>query len=516
MTVLNPEKDRKVIPRWRNFENTLILGELGSYIPNKAHKKVTIDFLSSKLNDWHKNRTKFFASDLVGAAVTLGREVECVEAARFLLQDETNSSVWMRKLAERTLISLGIHDQPGNIKQALINVELEELREQVRIYRQLLRMEPRDPIIWVDLARVYAILGEKNKAEQCMVIALQLAKDNRFILRSASRLWVHLGDPLRAHDIISKAPSTRDDPWLLAAEVALSELAEKNPRFVKRGRLILNNDNFSAAHKTELASALATLELSHGNLKQSKKLFKLSLQRPNENSLAQAAWASKHNQSIRFNFDIYADIKNIFEASYLIKFHQKQWIRAVNMCRLWRDDQPFSVEPYVTGSYILLTMLDKYEEGKNFAKSGLTANQSDFSLLNNMAFADINLQNYDAAKKYVQKIERDIKVSTLPRLEQTVLNATKGLLAFRTGDSESGRRLYLEAQKMAKAENDMEVLAAVVVYHTIEEIKYSGIDCSRLISKVHKVIKSARKSSPSPVIDVLENKINFAAAKQRT
>ena len=358
-----------------------------------------------------------------------------MEAARFLLLDDTNSTMWMRKLAERTLQSPANGFNLLKPPRVLRDFSLPELSHQVSTFRQLLRIEPRDAIVWVDLSRVYLILGETSKAEQCMTVALQLARNNRFVLRSASRLWIHLGNPLKAYDIISRADCTRYDPWLLAAEVAIADLAEKKPRFVRSGRHILDNKVFSTAHISELASALATLELGHDNLRQSKKLFKISLEEPNENSLAQATWASKQTQSITFDFDKYSDIKNRYEASYYNMFYHKEWDLAVNMSKQWRDDQPFSVEPFICGSYVLVTMLNKYQEGKEFSKAGLKANQWNLPLLNNMVVADIYSGKIDEAKQTMQTIERNINVSTRSRREQVVFTATQGLLAFRTGKS---------------------------------------------------------------------------------
>lgn len=510
MTVLDINKDRKIIPRWREFEETLSQGELGSFKHYKAHKKITVDFLSSKLADWRKYRTKFHAADLVGAALTLGREKDHMEAARFLLLEDTNSSVWMRKLAQRTLHSPANGSKLWKPSRILRDFSLQELSHQVSTFRQLLRIEPRDAIVWVDLSRVYLILGETSKAEQCMTVALQLASNNRFVLRSASRLWIHLGNPLKAYDIISRADCTPYDPWLLAAEVAIADLAEKKPRFVQSGRRILDNKIFSAAHVSELASALATLELGHDNLKQSKKLFTKSLEEPNENSLAQATWVSNQTQSINFDFDKYSEIKNRYEASYYNMFYHKEWDLAVNMSRQWRDDQPFSVEPFICGSYVLLTMLDKYQEGKEFSEAGLTANQWNLPLLNNMVVADIYSGKIEDAKKTMLKIERNINVSTRSRREQVVFMATRGLLAFRTGNREKGRQLYLEALKMANDEQEIELQASVMVFHLIEELKNSNLDCSHLIAKAHKKLSTARKLTLNPIIETLEEKLKIA------
>ena len=214
MAGFSSDKNRKIIPRWRTFDKTLRLGELNSVVPPRAHLQLTSDFLAPKIMDWLQHQTVGHAADLVGAGLTLGREREVAKAARFLLQDDLNVSPWARELAERALRT------PDNTEVSPSSKTLEKstLHAQVRTLRHLLRNEPRDPITWVELSRAYAILGLGEQAERSMTVGLQLAMNNRFVLRSASRLWVHLKDPEKAHDIIVRAERTPYDPWLLAAE----------------------------------------------------------------------------------------------------------------------------------------------------------------------------------------------------------------------------------------------------------------------------------------------------------
>ena len=102
MAGFGTDKDRKVVPRWRPLDITLRHGELNSTAPPRA-QKVTSDFLAQKLMDWRKHQTVGHAADLVGASLTLGRELEVTGAARFLLQNDLRVSSWARELAEQAL-----------------------------------------------------------------------------------------------------------------------------------------------------------------------------------------------------------------------------------------------------------------------------------------------------------------------------------------------------------------------------------------------------------------------------
>ena len=74
MAVFDPETNRKILPRWRTFGVTLNLGELGSNSTSRLHQKIEHDFLASRIIDWQKHRTANHAADLVGAALTIGKE----------------------------------------------------------------------------------------------------------------------------------------------------------------------------------------------------------------------------------------------------------------------------------------------------------------------------------------------------------------------------------------------------------------------------------------------------------
>lgn len=510
MAGFSPNKDRKVVPRWRTFDKTLKLGELGSYSPPRSHKKVASDFLSSKIIDWQKYRTKVYAAELVGAAIVLGRESECEEAARFLLQDDISSSLWVRELARRAL-RLQPTDQSSNSPEVHQELSEEFLGSQIRSLRQLVRIEPRDAILWVDLSRLYATLGLRDRAERCMTIALQLASNNRFITRSASCLWVSLGDPGKARDIVARTAITRYDPWLLAVEVTLSDLAERNPRFIKSARKILSNEDIDPRHISELASALATLELGAGSVKTSKRLFKKSLEKPTENSIAQAVWISKRRHLPLDLTNISFDRQKTFEANYWISYYKKDWEKAVKACKLWRDDQPFSEGPYIFGSYVLMTALDDYKQGKKLAKEGLKINKADLALQNNLAFAHINNEDYEKANEILSKIN-DKNISDQDR---AFLKATQGLLAFRKNDIETGRKLYLDARNEAQKWKDVDHASASVAYasacvlHTIEEIR-SNQEYESTLSEAKNALSQARKSSNDPMLEVLEQKLDKA------
>ena len=448
------------MPRWRSFRDTLELGELASVSSALRHTDVEEDFLASKLTAWSEHRNAAHAADLVGAAVVLGRESEVASAARFLLGSRASASPWAKGLARRALrlpASVSAPNRPPALPS-------DEARSAVRTFRELLTLEPRDPITWVELSRAYSTLGHGERSARSMKVALQLAPDNRFVLRSASRLWIHLDDPEQAHDIIARSAATPGDPWLLAAEIATAAAAARTPRQVKWARRVLGEDKLPALHLSELASAFATMELGAGSSRKARRLYQRSLHDPTDNSLAQVVWASRHHRVVAPTRE-QLHLPRAFEARSADDYLQGDWQSCLEGSRLWLLDQPFSSRPAIQGSYVAAVVLEDYAASEKFAQNGLVANPSRFNLLNNLAFSQINQGHFSDAEETLERAQRSAKADR----QKAVLGATEGLLHFREGRVERGRQRYRDAIAIAKSLKDKRLLALASAFYALEE-----------------------------------------------
>src|SRR5262249_9089606 len=144
--------------------------------------------------------------------------------------------------------------------------------------------QPRNAFVWIDLARLYVLLGQSKPAEQAIKIALALAPYDRFILRSASRFYLHTSDAEKGLALLRTNARTPEDPCLIAAELAVSTVLEKTPKFVTGAQNILNNGAAAPFHTSELACALGGLEMAAGKSRKANKLFETSLRAPTENA----------------------------------------------------------------------------------------------------------------------------------------------------------------------------------------------------------------------------------------
>ena len=463
------DKDRNVIPRWRDFKTTVTLGELNSAADFQSEwATVESDFFQNKLLAWQVHKSIPFAADVVSAGFVLRQYAEAKEAAKFLLQQSDGVSDVLRQLADH-ILNPSDEVYRATRLQMLCDPEPEEIRLKIHRLRVRLHNEPRNSIAYVELSRSYTLLDQKDKAKQAMRMALKLAPTNRFILRSASRLFLHTGDLGEAHDILRRADPTRFDPWLLSAEIAVASSANRSSQFVKTGQRMIVDLSDSPFEVTELASALGTLELNNSKSRDARKLFKKALIKPTENSVAQIEWASRRIAGLDFVESSQIQVPRNYEARAWENFTEGDWHAGLKESWNWFYDQPFSARPGHIGSYIASSILRDYSEGERIIKRSLRTNPNDALLLNNLAFTYASAGRIKDAQEVMTRIGNVEPDSRSDGSVEVTIKATQGLLAFRMGDHDRGRKLYAEAiEESKKFARSFQALAAL--HYAREEI----------------------------------------------
>jgi tetratricopeptide (TPR) repeat protein len=302
------------------------------------------------------------------------------------------------------------------------------------------------------------------KARQMVSVALRLLPDNRFVVRSAARLFVHQNDLHRAHETLLATSRLRQDPWLLAAEIAVASAAKHTSRLIKHGLTMLDTGRHSPFHLSELASSIATLELEAGNTRRARKLLALSLVSPSENALAQAAWLNRNVSVVLLDEAVLTQSVS-WEANAWEAFRKGNWRIAMGEARNWLLDQPFSGRPAVLGSYIAAVCLESNEDSIEIAKLGLMANPNDKTLLNNLAFALARLDRTTEARQFLRRIDP----AGLSQVERIAWLATSGLLRYREGAPLEGETLYRDAISLADKTNNAERGALAQMYFALEQ-----------------------------------------------
>ena len=452
------DNNREIIPRWRDLKSTILLGEL---TPARSDEPLIVPsprLLEDKIRDWESERSLPYAAEVVGASLVLGQPGKAKDAAEYVIASAEEASTIVVDLARRVLDT-----QPDKVR--LPNIDRTSLSVTVREMKALVRTDPRNAFAWVELARAYASLGLKEQAMKAIQAALSLGGENRHVLRSAARLFAHLGDPGRAHRILTRADSTPFDPWLIAAEIGTAGLYGKTPKFVREGLRLVDSKQISLFETTELASALGTLDSKAGNHRRARKHFRLSLESPNDNAVAQARWAATHKL---IDLDPASlELPRAFEARAWSAFYLGAWSNALKAGKRWLRDQPFSASPAVHASYVAAVALEDYEEGVRITNAGLLANPNDPTLLNNLSYSLANLGRLQEAEAALSRLDRQ----SLSPAVTVLAKATAGLIAYRAGDTGLGRRLYESAIAAAERLADRRVHAKAAVFFALEELR---------------------------------------------
>ena len=195
------DSKRHVVPRWRPFGVSAGLSELDAFRKTAVlAAKPSPEEVHEAVQQWRRHRTPFHAADVVDIALLLDDPSVGTGAAEFLLSEggsELSTHVARSLLTPVSLL------QP----EPQIDLEPADKYRRIAVAKRRLVLAPYDAITWIDIAREYSALGQYRPAMRAITSALSLAPDDRFVLRSASRFFLHLRDPEQARDILRREPT---------------------------------------------------------------------------------------------------------------------------------------------------------------------------------------------------------------------------------------------------------------------------------------------------------------------
>ena len=186
---------------------------------------------------------------------------------------------------------------------------------------------------------------------------------------------------------------------------------------------------------------------------------------PNDNSLAQIAWATSEDKSITIEHNN-KNIVTSHEAIALELYSKKDFKKSFESAVKWFVDQPFSSNAALFGSFIANTLTKKQNDAIAIAKAGLISNPHNSTLLNNLAYSLALEGRTGEALNELSKV----RTNTLTEESATCIKATKGLIAFRSGKAQIGRNLYQEAMEDAKENGNKFLNWTALLYYAREEI----------------------------------------------
>lgn len=483
-------KDRRVIPNWRSFKKTAVLGELDNSGLEPRKSITSIITIEDYIEDWKHHKTIPHAGDLLSSAMVNGitNNPVVLEAANFILSNNVSTTPSQISLAESFVVK-----NEAQLTDKLEKITIEKFASlvdpkiiwgKIKEIKASIDLHPYNPISYIELSRHYSIVGQKEKALRAMRIALNLSAENRFILRCASRLFAHYEDIDFAHDILRKSRLAGTDPWVTSAEISLATLRGRSSRFFKKGMDIVNSDSFSSSSISELASSMGTIELIEGNLKKSRQLFRKSLISPNDNTLAQIEWASSKEASLKIDVNDY-HVKHNFEAQALEYFHTNQLTECLDSTFRWFLDMPFSKRPVMLGSHIANALLNDQEKSRDFLKAGLISHPNDPQIINNLVYSLALENKLEEARMFMSKL--DDNPDGAGDITKICLTATRGLLCFRSGVPDMGRTYYLEAIEKSKQIKSQYFNWLAILNYAREEIMVRSEDIETIMETVARI-----------------------------
>ena len=463
-------KDRHVVPNFRSLVDTIVLGELdsaGTTVPDT----VPIDF-GSHVAEWNAAPTTGLAADIVSSALVSGRSDHPVidEATRFILAHRDMCSSPLVGAARKVRNPSETTSEPTvQLPRLTTFLESNSRRRAHRTIHTLKHAITRfggDPILFVELARWYMVVGNEERARRYIAIALSLSPNNRYVLRSAARLYAHFDDAERAFHLLHKHPLSRHDPWVASARLALAGMIGKSHMVIKDSGRVLSSGRFSPFSLTELHAGVGSVELLAGDRRRSKRRFQAALRDPNDNSLAQVEWGLSEDRLFDVDLSSYNVGRN-YEAFALEAFNQRRWTSVLDHCEDWLMDQPFANGPAMMASHVASVVLDDFDAAKLFCRASRLACPSDPQVANNYAYA-LGLDNLH--KEALSVLDQQRLSGVEDSRTKVCLTATRGLAYFRSDRIDEGRECYRSAIETAKGVGDRNYLQMAVLNYAREEL----------------------------------------------
>lgn len=462
MSTYNEDLDRNNVPKWRSFMDATRFREVGPASvgtpPKQSYKS-----LQNLVQELEETNSLSVACDLVSNAFTVG-VWDIANAAAQKIVDSKHATPLAQEVAQ---FYLRQEKHPKGAFQSLYgSTDPSSLNHSIRETRLRLSQFPNNPLLWSGLSLMYTINGNRYKARRAMLTAIQLAPGDRFVLRSASRLFLHLDEIEEAHRVLRNAPNLRNDPWLLASELAYASITNKTSQHVKRAIFLAESEKFSSFDLSELWLSLATLEARSGNMRKARRFCRSGLSDPAENAIAQAAWLDRNLGGINWVRETQHASFTSNEAVAWTRYADFAWKESLHYAVNWQREQPFSSRPALLGSYVAMAALDDYALAEKIAKQAIVCNPAKSGLQNNLIVALAKQGKIDEAIKVLA----EVRWADADDRAKTCLTASVGLVNFRSGRVDEGRRLYIKAREMAIAKGFDDLRRMATLYLLMEEV----------------------------------------------
>lgn len=478
---------RNVVPRWRSLRRTIEARELSFPAPPGNYREVlpVSDEFRTRMETWRRVPGVVSAAEVVEIALVEGNETEAIAAARALMSDHFSPTPLVRAQARRLL------ERKGEIEES-VSPDVGVPARRLRYWRQRTRAYPMDALAWVELARLQFAVGVRDAAVRSMMVARQIAPDNRHVIRSAARMLLHLHQPDVAHDFIRRCGATRFDPWLTAAEIAIASHRNKTPQLFKAGISLIDSGDWRPHQTNELAAAVGTILLNDGYRKRGKRMMMLGLADPTGNTLAQAEWATAKFGDTLLQASTLKTSTDANEARTLRFYRTGQYGKSLESAVEWIDEEPFSNRAHIAAT-AAASILEDYPRTLELADAGLKFDPKSLSILHNRVYALACSGMMDDAERILESIEKSDE-------PDHIAEANRGLIAFRRGHVDDGVRRYRAAIAGFKKVQSAEQERVALSYLAREAVRANAPKAEELLHEAEKTLGNSDSQQARKVL----------------
>lgn len=491
--------DRRVIPKWRTSKVTADLPEcrpIGEQSTRALSLPPNVEVLEALLGEWRVKPSIGVAANIINFSHLPEAIPWIKEVAEDVLSQQGQIPPPLLEAAKRVV---GLLVAEPQLPEGMDQVQ-QHYRRSAASLKQRLRTNLRNPIALVDLALVYAALGQDEKARDAVLQAVVLNPNHRFVLRSAARLLIHVNEAERALRILTNSARALEDPWLLAPLISTTAILGKPQKQFKRAKLLFGS--LHPVHVSELGGALATIQIVDGDFKSAKRTFNAALIAPNDNTVAQAMWAAENFSISITPREEWFNNKFSCEGRYYQRYSDDDFEGAMKAAIHWFRDEPFSTRPMKAACFIS-GLLGRNEESEKFALEGLRLDKEDLELRNNLIFSLGSQNRIDEA------VEKLLKVVEAERRSKGHLSAHSmanvGMLMYRSGSTHEAEIFYRRSIEEFGKSGDKFLQALASAFMAREALQANASNAAALVAEASEINNGPTFAAGRKVLDLLQN-----------
>jgi tetratricopeptide (TPR) repeat protein len=500
---------RRLIPKWRPVATTLNEPEAG------FHKKPSSNVilgdaaeLRRAIAQWRVERTPGFLGDVLAFSV----HSELIPQILDVGAEARKLNAVLTTVQSSLINELGRIDGDGSLITTSASdmlIAAHPFQQAIRRLRTLLRSRPDSALALLDMAQLQSAMGKSKAAERSIQTALSLAPNNRTVIRTAARYWVHAGDAGRAHQMLRRHQRTQSDPWLMASEIAIADLIGTPSIYLSKGRrFLVENSSFSSAHLTELLGTIATEELKSGSLKKARDAQRKALLEPNDNMISQAFENRQLFNIALEGVQIERALANSHEAQVLKAWLEQKPDLAEIHAKAWHNEEPFSSRPIQLLSTLYLFQ-GEYEQSEKWLNAGLVADPQDRGLQVNLAF----LKARAGQREQVSMILRRVRTQ-YPEESEGYARAIEGLLEYSQANFDVGDRMYADAVRHFEQSKRMDLASHCRLFQALYAQDFNHLQTQEIVNLAQKALQIATTPDSSLLITI-RSKPDFQAKLSR-